>query len=267
MKQLEDGIENQIIKLYKEGMSNKNLSIKFNLHRTTIQRLLKKEKIKLHKRKSDLVCNKSFFMSYTKESCYWAGFILADGYIRKNSSNLHIKLHKRDSNHLINFLRCLDILESDILNMVKYRENDKENYCYIDLHIDEFIIGLRDLFSIVNKKSLTAKIDNKIPENMLKHFIRGYFDGDGSISSVRKIYPVISFTGTLEVLNSIIDFCSKNKLKENHKPKIYIRYHNIVGSFAYYGKDFIKKYYNLLYEDSNEKIELKRKKEKIISFL
>lgn len=263
MKSLEKNIKSQIIKLYKEGVSNKDLSIKFNLHRTTIQRLLKKEKIKLHKRKSTLICNKEFFMSYTKESCYWAGFILADGYIRKNSNNLHIKLHKKDDNHLSNFLRCLNISESDIVKMVKYREN----YSYIDLYIDELIIGLKDLFSIVNKKSLTAKIDDKIPQKMLKHFIRGYFDGDGSISSVREIYPVISFTGTLDTLNSIIEFCSKHKLKENHKPKIYVRYHNIVGSFAYYGKDFIKKYYNLLYKDSNEKIELKRKKEKIISFL
>lgn len=263
MKTLEFTIKDEIINLYKKGLSNKELSIKFNLHRTTIQRLLKKENIKLHKRKSTLVCNKDFFMSYTKESCYWAGFILADGYIRKNSSNLHIKLHKKDSNHLSNFLRCLNISESDVIKMVKHREN----YSYIDLHVDELVLGLKKLFSIINKKSLTAKIDKKIPKKMLKHFIRGYFDGDGSISSIEGIYPVISFTGTLDTLNSIIDFCSKNKLKENHTPKIYIRYHNVVGSFSYYGKDFIKKFYNLLYEDSNEKIELLRKKERILLFL
>jgi len=263
MKSSEKDIKAKIIKLYKEGISNKDLAKKFNIHRTTVQRLLKKEKVKLHKRKSTLICNKMFFMSYTKESCYWAGFILADGYIRKSSSNLHIKLHKKDTGHLINFLKCLDISEKDILNMIKYREN----YSFIDLFISELITGLEKLFSIVNKKSLIAKIDNKIPKRMLRHFIRGYFDGDGSISSIRGAYPVISFTGTINTLNKIIEFCIENKIKENHVPKILIRYHGIIGSFAYYGKDFLKKYYNVLYKDSNEKIELKRKKEKIISFL
>lgn len=263
MKPLGEEIKNNIIKLYKEGLSNKDLAIKFNLHRTTIQRILKKEKVKLHKRKSSLICNKNFFMSYTKESCYWAGFILADGYIRKNSNNLHIKLHNKDSNHLINFLKCLNIKESEAFGMVKF----KNNYCYIDLFIEELIYGLKKLFSITNKKSLTATISDKIPKKMLSHFIRGYFDGDGSISSIKGTYPVISFTGTVNTLNTIINFCTINKLKENHKPKIYIRYHNIIGSFAYYGKFFLEKFNYLIYKDSNEQIELKRKKEKILSFL
>lgn len=252
----------EILELYNNGFSNKELSEKFCLHRTTIQRFLKKNNIELHKRKSNLSCNKKFFCSYNKESCYWAGFILADGYIRKNSNNLHIKIKKEDDEHLKNFLRTIGVQEVDVNKLIKY----KYNYVYFDLFIEDLVFGLKNFFSIGNKKSLIALVDNKIPENLLSHFIRGYFDGDGSISNSKK-YPVVSFTGTLDVLNVILDFILAKKIKKSHRAKIFIRYHNIIGSFAYSGFPFLEKFFEIIYKDSYEKIELRRKKEKIINFL
>jgi hypothetical protein len=254
--------QKEIIDLYKKGVSNKKISEKFNLHRTTIQRLLKKHGIGLHKRKSELICDKYFFDSYTKESCYWAGFILADGYIRKNSSNLHIKLQKKDKEHLFNFLKCLKISDTDITKIIKNRKD----YVSIDLFIEDLVYGLKEKFSIGSKKSLTAFIDNNIPNHFMSHFIRGYFDGDGSISNAG-IYPSIQFTGTINTLNSIMDFFIKAKIKKNHRAKIYIRYHNIIGSIAYQGFPFLKKFFEVIYNESSTLIELKRKHEKIIYFL
>ena len=254
--------QKEIIKLYQEGFSNKKISERFNVHRTTIQRLLKEHDVKLHKRKSELICNDIFFNEYTKESCYWAGFILADGYIRKNSNNLHIKLQKKDYDHLIKFLRCLKIEEDDINKILKNRKN----YTSIDLFINNLVHGLMKNFSIGNNKSLTAFIDNRIPNHLMNHFIRGYFDGDGSITNAG-IYPTISITGTINTLNAIMDFFIKTKIKKNHRAKIYIRSHNIIGSIAYQGFPFLENFFAVIYNESHSLIELERKRKKINYFL
>jgi DNA-binding transcriptional regulator WhiA len=263
VKNLNEKEKSEIIELYNSGYSNKKLSEIFNVHRVTIQRLLKKNNILLHKRESELTCDKNFFKVYTKESCYWAGFILADGYIRKNSTNLHIKLQIKDAEHLYKFLKCLDIPENNINKLIKYTKK----YVYVNLFIKELVEGLNDLFSIGNKKSLTAEINPKIPIELLNHFIRGYFDGDGSISNSRN-HPVISFTGTISVLNRILDFIIHNNInKKNHRAKIVIRYHNIIGSFSYQGFNFLDNFYRIIYSDSNDFIVLNRKYEKIIYYL
>ena len=42
-----------------------------------------------------------------------------------------------------------------------------------------------DLFNlgIVSNKSLTLQFPKNIPNSLIKHYLRGYFDGDGSIST------------------------------------------------------------------------------------
>lgn len=104
MKKIDKELEILIIERYLKGFSNKELSSTLNLNRGTIQRTLKRNNVKLHKNKSALKCDDHFFDTYTKESCYWAGFILADGFLRKDSPTLHIKLSKKDIEHLYNFL-------------------------------------------------------------------------------------------------------------------------------------------------------------------
>lgn len=112
MYKLCNQIENEIVEKYKIGYSNKDLSNEFSLHRSTIQRVLKRNNINLHYSKSKLKCNDNLFSTYNEISCYWAGFILADGYIRKDSPTLHIKLSSKDVLHLNKFQECIKCEEN-----------------------------------------------------------------------------------------------------------------------------------------------------------
>jgi len=64
------------------------------------------------------------------------------------------------------------------------------------------------------RKSLTLKFpDINIfkSKDLIRHFIRGYFDGDGCFSyhkSKTKITPVVGFIGTKEMLESIQRYSS-----------------------------------------------------------
>jgi len=215
MKKIDRGIENEIIRLYSDGYGTMKLSEKFNLHRATIQKTLKRNKIKLRKKSTTFDYDIDFFSEYNIDNCYWAGFIAADGNIRKNRDTLHIKLAVKDKDHLEKFL--------DNINATYNVKNNKENsYSYININGAWFVKDLKNNFNITPQKSLTLKFPTKMPVEFIPHFIRGYFDGDGSISKHSGIYKItqINFVGTEDVLNYFKNhfyYCLGVRLKSKNK--------------------------------------------------
>lgn len=72
------------------------------------------------------------------------------------------------------------------------------------------------MFSILNqygcteRKSLTLKFPNCISQELIAHFVRGYFDGDGSVSlgkrKNKKSQIKLSFCGTFDFLSILETF-------------------------------------------------------------
>ena len=114
---------------------------------------------------------------------------------------------------------------------------------------------------------LTFPNTNQIPENLINHFIRGYFDGDGSVNytirerysirkkqNVKRIAANVDFVGTKEMLTEInkhVNFNDLEKEKRRESNTWYIRTSSISN---------IESFYNYLY--SNATIYLSRKKQK-----
>lgn len=255
----------KIIDLYMDGESLMNISRAFNLHRTAVQRILKKNGVNLRKKTSCLKCDRSFFSKFTKESCYWAGFIMADGYIRKDRNTLHIKLKKLDKIHLEKFLTCMDIHE----NIIK----ESKDYCYINISFDKIKNDIKNNFEIGPNKTKNTVLPKKIPSEYISHFIRGYFDGDGSVTFQKlkngKIYPVFSFVGRFELLDIFRKTLQKEAFlkirNDENLPKI-TKYDNY-GSIRYFGFYNANNFYKWIYFDSEDKIEMTRKKEKLIQLI
>jgi hypothetical protein len=242
-----------IVNDYLNGVSMSELVVKHSLHRSTLQKILLRHGVKLHKNKSKIKCDKNFFNVYTNESCYWAGFILADGNLRVDRNSLQLKLGKIDKNHLYSFLK--DIKCED-LNLVK----EYKDYVLLTIHLDEYKNGLINNFGITPNKTFTADISDKIPTDMLIHFIRGYFDGDGSITKTTTI--TVSFVGTEILLLKLTEYF-KNKFNiilksKNDTPPIQKSKNVLIGSVSYSGKNAIK-IMNGFYNDLSENNYLKRK--------
>jgi hypothetical protein len=245
----------KIVEDYLNGVSNGELSKKYKLHRVTIRRILLKYGIKLHKNKSFIKCNRKFFSKYTVESCYWAGFILADGNIRKNRNSLQLKVALEDKNHLIKFLKSIECDELDRIKEYHYE------YPYVSLTIslDEFKNDLLNNFDIGPNKTYSAIVSDKIPKDKLKHFIRGYIDGDGSIT--KTTCPTLSLVGTVQVLDYLSKFFKKElkvilKSKNDTPPICNLK--NGIGSISYSGKN-ANKILTELYSNITSNIFLERK--------
>lgn len=123
--------------------------------------------------KASTLLNTSAFDEYTEESCYWAGFLMADGNTDAKG-RIRIMLKYDDILHLEKFKAYLKSTHSISSNTNKY------NRCSFEFTNREMCEVLDLNFNIVPNKSLIAKFP-KLPDPVLRHFIRGYFDGGGSV--------------------------------------------------------------------------------------
>ena len=145
----------------------------------------------------------------TEEKAYWLGFIFADGYIgstplepdKKSVYNFEISLKIEDTPHLEKFKSFISF-EKEIVT--------DDHRCRIMIANKHFWSTLND-YGCVPRKSLILKFPRKeifASKDLLRHFIRGYFDGDGCFSRhvhIHTVSPVIGLLGTREFLEEVLN--------------------------------------------------------------
>jgi hypothetical protein len=124
--------------------------------------------------KRPVIENENGFDEYTEESCYWAGFLAADGCV-DNKNRIRVMLKYDDVNHLEKLKTFLQSTHTISIN------TDKYNRCSFEVTSTHMRDALEFNFNIVPNKTDKLKFPSHIPKNWLIHYLRGYFDGDGSI--------------------------------------------------------------------------------------
>lgn len=214
-------------------------------------------------RRKSLINDSIFEIIDTEEKAYWLGFLYADGnvYIRHEKNRmvnrLELSLAEKDVEHLKKYIKFLN---GDI-SMLKYRSNVKAyRVSFGSKKVCEDLIKL----GCIPNKSLMLKFpnENQVPKNLIKHFIRGYFDGDGCISHLKTNQNSfsISLLGTFEFLESILSEykLSKDLIRKDKRIKsntFILNFKRLNGLIVLYD----------LYNNSN--IFLNRKKEKFFNIL
>ena len=180
--------------------------------------------------------NKDFFESIdTERKAYYLGFILADGYITskrkgEGAQSLGISLAKIDRDILVKFKN--EIKSSHPIGEYISKSGYGEGKSYVRLLFrNQKIVDDLKKSGIVENKTNVCEFPSSdiLPYHLIKHFIRGYMDGDGSIKRVtrkRNGYEFrFSLAGTQDVLNGVIDYLYENKLV-NTKVKLSKRHHH-----------------------------------------
>lgn len=197
----------------------------------------------------------------TEEKAYWLGFLFADGYVSKDPRNeIEISLQLLDVEHLYKFKNFLKSKNRVILDY-------KVGRCRFVVTNKHFKQTLKSL-GCVNNKSLILEYP-KIDKSLERHFIRGYFDGDGSLTYAKtnknkdndKITISCSFIGTENFLSGIANFTNI----KTSTPYLYDKAgENTVTYIMEYSKHRSVNLVELLYEDST--IYLNRKYNRYIYF-
>ena len=162
--------------------------------------------------------NESFFEKIdNEEKAYWLGFLCADGNIIRKKEKLEgfeLRLAKKDEKHLIVFAKTIsaNLVETQIKTKFKKIKEEVSESKAFSVYSRKMATDLIKLGCVANK-SLILEFPTKeqVPDKLINHFMRGYFDGDGCIYiSTKHNKASFDIVGTEK-------FCESYRLKLNEK--------------------------------------------------
>lgn len=222
--------------------------------------------------------DKTFFKKIdTEEKAYFLGLMYTDGNVSTNNSSISICLQEQDVDVLESFKKAMNSN-----NTIYLQYSNNENHLNIvKLQFSSVTIAkdIIDKGCVPNKtKILRFPTEEQVPNHLIHHFIRGVFDGDGSVwEGKRKIMTVkdktrkegyrdrivhnvkFNITGTYSMMSNIqnilINILSFKQNKLNTSKNI----DNCV-QLEYSGRGQMKKFYSYIYKDATVFIKRKKKK-------
>lgn len=250
-----DNEKDNVEKMYLDGMSTNEIGKIYNCYGSTILNHLKRWGVPIRKQRYNALYKTDvdyFSKIDTEEKAYWIGLLLSDGHLSKSGT-------------LMLYMKDLDIIEKLKKSLksehpIRY---DKYGNPGINIKCMEYYEDLTNI-GFHNRKSYFIDLDkvlSNIPKHLLHHFVRGLFDGDGSIKVYK--YPYLNkpqyhlgFTG----LKNVCEFV-KSYLNIDRK---LIKESNITYTCVTRDINKIREIYNILYKDStiylNRKYETFQKK-------
>ena len=225
--------ELEIVEKYNLGLSTVKIGKEYDVGHKVIARVLDKynvPRIGNGRRKYSL--DEHYFDSInTPNKAYILGFLFADGSNCKDKHTITMSLQEEDG-YILDMMRK-EIKSEKPLEYLDYSNKHDFGYTYKNqyrfLLFSAKICRALENIGMVPNKSLVLDFPD-IPEELYPHFIRGYFDGDGSYcphyTKDGKFQPLITFTST-------DTFCQK--LQTILKEKLNIRGGNIYDASCHNG--------------------------------
>ena len=127
--------------------------------------------------------NSTFFDCIdSEEKAYWWGFLYADGYVGKDARAIVVNLSNVDVEHLKKF-RDIISPERPVRLEVKFRKNLGITTRTAVLRVDDkYICSRLQELGMIPKRTEFWRVGDNLPDDLFRHWLRGYFDGDGTAS-------------------------------------------------------------------------------------
>jgi hypothetical protein len=171
-------------------------------------------------KKSPYYCDYHYFdVIDTEEKAYWLGFLTADGWVNKNIKNgsgvIGIELQYGDIKHLKKFNKSLagNYQITDRWRPCKISTKDpnkKHHTCIIRIFSLIMYNSLVKL-GFANDKSYNFSMPKLSPE-LMRHYMRGYFDGDGCLTVTNKSFNVSFVTASKQINDDIVDMLQQQNI-------------------------------------------------------
>ena len=205
-----------------------------------------------------------------EHKAYWLGFIAADGTINfdevSHNYELSLELKSIDDNHIKKFIEFIET-DADVQYRTRYAKsiNCTTNTAFVRIYSKKIIEDLIDK-NVKPKKTFTIE-HPKIEDAFFIWFLRGFFDGDGSIYFYNKRQ---CYQGNITCANKYFLDDIRIKLFNNYSINSYItkyinKYNTPIYQLNIKGKNNAINFFKLLYEKSN--IHLDRKYELYLNCL
>lgn len=231
---------------YLNGKSLTKLEKETGISRRRITKYLKDKGIEIINRQNRVKFDENIFDTIdSEEKAYWLGFIYADGYISDNDYCIYKNVFE------------LGLKLSDVEHLNKFNTFTKHisNNVKTDSYRCRWSIMNKHLWNVLNNygcipnKSLYLKFPNinifKSHE-LIRHFLRGYFDGDGCITFHKYIHTVTPVTSVIGTKEFLLDFINYSKIPATFR---HDSRHSECTFSLEYSKENAIKLINWLYND------------------
>ncbi|KXZ40455.1 hypothetical protein SAMN05661008_01555 [Alkalithermobacter thermoalcaliphilus JW-YL-7 = DSM 7308] len=208
-----------IIELFNKGLEFKEIMQLLCVSKRSVARVLKEANINT-KRRNRYNLNESYFEDIdSQEKAYILGLMYADGFVGSDKHNNIVISLTREDRYLLEKI-CTEIQFTGKLRDVDKGGNyeNSKSKSVLNFSSKKMASDLRKLGLYPGKSKQLSNIPH-LNKELIRHFIRGYFDGDGSISlgtstsyykmkdGTLKVYkynsPRFSIIGTIEFLKNI----------------------------------------------------------------
>ena len=272
-KSLPENVVNGIIKTYvEEKKGQMYCAKKYNTTVYMVKKVLRENNIKIrnfseataasNKKRRKYTINENYFSIESAEMAYIMGFIAADGSISKRDNTLKIGLSAIDYDFLCDIAKRMGSNKA-----VKLFTNNKGFDCCEWHCASEKIKKDLSKYNIVPNKTFSFIFPRNLNEKYWIDFIRGYFDGDGTICSCGNNAIRWSLcSANDDILKIIVDFFER----EYNIPRVKIQKrppNNNSHELYYiqYSTKATKQIYKILY--LKDSFFLPRKKQKFDSLI
>lgn len=192
--------KDEIVNDYNNKLGLAKTAIKYKIQAPILKEFLKEHGVKtrsLSESKRIYKVNEDFFNKIdTEEKAYILGFSYADGCVSKDYRVFKFGLQARD----IDILQKIKKAMKSDHKITKYIASGKYKVIQFAVTSKKICSDLKK-HGCINKKTFLVKFPD-INKELLRHFIRGYTDGDGYVSSKEK---VVSIIGTEDFCLSLSD--------------------------------------------------------------
>lgn len=200
----------KIIQLYKDGKSMEEAGKPFGLGSASVLSYLREYNVPSRSAEEAhriYPINEDFFDNIdTEEKAYFLGFLYADGCNQMaHFYSVNLSLDVLDEEILYKLSRLIYKEEKHVIHQVKRQDRTHEGKgIEMTLNINSKHICLQMLkLGVISRKTFYLDYPKWMPEHLHRHFIRGYFDGDGSINNETKRMSGCKIVSTKQFLDGI----------------------------------------------------------------
>lgn len=253
--------KDDMAQMYRDGASTVVIGKKYGVTHKFVSRVLDTYGIKrVGNGQRTYKVNEHYFDEIdTPEKAYILGFLDADGCNFMPKTTISMSLQEGDKEILERINK--EIENEHPLRFIDYTNKHDFGYTYQNqyclLIFSAYMCKQLESLGMVPRKTYSLEYPIWLREDLHSHFVRGYFDGNGS---VRK--NTVSITSTKKFCSTLFDVVLKffPDIKANLKPAK--KGNDFTGVIDFYGENS-KLIADWMYKDSN--IHLQRKYDKYLS--
>ena len=172
-----------ICNLYNQGISLKALGKKYSIDKRRIQKWILDKSFLRDKNSSHRFTNFNehiFDVIDSDEKAYWLGFFYADAYNSDTINTFSLALKQEDHAHLVKLCNFIGLPEDKIVTYFAKLNGNEYPTCSIKLYSKHICQKMIEL-GCPRAKSFIITFPNWLCKDLRVPFIRGMFDGDGSL--------------------------------------------------------------------------------------